>query len=51
MAGDLKRDSKEDLLFSEKVKSIVWEDPSISAKFSPYLKDEKALIIPKWRKI
>lgn len=45
--ADLKRNSKEDTLFFEKVKNIVWEDPSISAKFSPYLKSEKACIIPR----
>jgi hypothetical protein len=32
---------------SGRVRKTIWEDPSISAKFFPYLKDETAWIIHK----
>ena len=47
MAKNLKEDLNEDPSFRKRVRNIVWEDPSISARLFPYLKDEKALIIPK----
>lgn len=33
--------------FSGKVKKIIWEDPSIPAKFSPYMGNETAWILPR----
>ncbi len=38
----------EDLSISAKVKRLIKEDPSFSARFSPYLEDQTFWIIPKW---
>jgi SAM-dependent methyltransferase len=46
MSKKQEKDAEEESSFAERVKKIIWEDPSISAKFRPYLKDKTALIIP-----
>jgi SAM-dependent methyltransferase len=47
MAKRLKGHSGKESSPSERVKKMIWEDPSISAKFFPYLKDETAWTISK----
>lgn len=47
MAKIPKEDLNEDPSFGERVRNVIWEDPSISAKLFPYLKGERVLVIPK----
>jgi SAM-dependent methyltransferase len=46
MSDEHKKISEQESAFARRVRTVVWEDPAVAAKFLPYFQSETAVIIP-----